>query len=522
MQSLTEKARDLWGRYRRYYLLSFVSGLLAYGFALTNILNNHDSVFYMPNGYGAGLSSGRWFLQLLGDLVNTVWGGNYHLPLFNGLLAILLVSGAACLVLSLLEIRQPLFAGPTVCLFTVAPCLGGAVLFLFTVHYYALAILFAVAGAWLTTRYRRGFLPGAVLIALSLGIYQGYFPLAASLLLLWLLGRCLTWGERPLSRLIWTWLKCLAALALAMGLYFLVLRLLLAATGTQLNTYMGIDQMGVLSLSELPGLILRMYRDVLLLPLQPKYGMAMAKVVRLAVLLCHVLSFGWMAWLLIRSRLRPALKLLAALAFALLPAAFDLIVLMCPHSDIFEIMSYGLLGVYLTPVLLLERIQDGKTGLLPLSSPRWRRAASALLALTLSLTALNYIWQDNINHMTMYYADQQTVNYFSSMLTAVRSAEGYSQDKRLAILGEAVYDPTFYNFIYESSGAQYRGNYRTYIDTYSWRSWLKNYFAFDQPMASQEETEELRLLPEVQAMPLYPDQGSVRVFGDVIVLKLSS
>lgn len=515
MEQHSDTLNRIYGRYRGVFWTAVVTGLFSYGFALTNILHNHDSIFYSPRDYGAGLSSGRWFLSLLGDFMEE-WWGNYSLPLFNGLIAVLLLAAAACLIISLLEIKSCALALPAAAVFTAFPSAGIAMLYIYTVHYYAFAVLLAVTGAWLTKRYRLGYLVGGVCICLSMGIYQAYFPLAASLLLLCLLGRCFSEDGEDFRQLFLTALRYLAALVLGIVLYFLLLRLLLRLFGVTLTSYSDINEMGQLSLAQLPQILLRAYREVLLFPLEPVYEVGLSKIIRFAFLLCQGASLVLFVLLLAFSRRSPLRKALAALCFLLLPLAFNLIVVMCYSTYIQGLMAYSLVCVYFLPLLLLELISE--TGKLrPSLCRRW---APALLSLTLALAAFNYAWQNNLNYMTLYYADQQTVQYFSSMLTRIRCTEGYSQDKKLAVVGDLIKDRSFYNFVSETSGAQYHGNFTTYIDRYSWESWFGPYFAFNQPRASREELEAAVTQEELEAMPCYPDDGSIRVVGDLILLNI--
>lgn len=76
-------------RFKKVFICTVMIGLAAHLFNLTNVLKNHDNMAMY--GYGAGIRSGRWFLQWIGELVGDVWG-NYNIPFFNGLLTIILLA----------------------------------------------------------------------------------------------------------------------------------------------------------------------------------------------------------------------------------------------------------------------------------------------------------------------------------------------------------------------------------------------------------------------------------------------
>ncbi len=520
MELGTEKLKEIYKRYRGLFFASFAAGLAAYGMMLTNVLNNHDSVYNLPSGFGAGVTSGRWFLELLGRLVEDWWGGNYVLPLYNGLFALFYISLAYCLIVSLLRLRSRPLAVLLGCLFTVFPSVAGSFLYIFTAQYYALSVLLAVAGAWLADRRKWGFLPGAVCLALSMGLYQAYLPLASALLLLCLLRRCFLGGEGEVRPVVAAAFRYLAALLLGLALYFIATAVSLRLCHVTLTAYNGINEMGRLSLAELPGLLLQAYKDVLLLPVYPVYGVAMSKVIRLAVLLCHVLSAALFVYLLLRARIKGLFRLGACLALLLLPVAMDLIVLMC-RPPISDMMSYGLVCLFFLPAVLLELASSEAVSFSKLPPRNSRSIAAGLLAAALFLAGLNYIWQDNSNYTALFYTNQQTVQYLNSMLTRIRSLDGYSQDRKLAIIGDSIADRSFYNYIGENTGAHLRGNFIYYTNSYSWKSWLQYYLGCAQPLAGPEETEALAKTDRVRAMPCYPDSGSLCLIGDTIVLKLA-
>lgn len=87
------------------FISSITAGLLAHLFALTNVLQNYDNMAILPGGYGTGLTSGRWFLTILGNFLNKIWG-NYNIPFFNGLLTIVILSITACIIVLMMDLQS--------------------------------------------------------------------------------------------------------------------------------------------------------------------------------------------------------------------------------------------------------------------------------------------------------------------------------------------------------------------------------------------------------------------------------
>ena len=172
--ALYRKIRREW---KTAFLTCFVLGLLIHMPILLSDIPNHDgldSMYFDQNM----ITSGRWFLT-----VACCISSYYTLPWLIGLLAMLYLGIAAVLLVEFLEVRQGLAAVLVGGLLAVFPSLASTFAYVFTMDGYMLAVLLAVLAVLLTKKYRLGFLPGALCLACSLGIYQSYLPFAVLLCL---------------------------------------------------------------------------------------------------------------------------------------------------------------------------------------------------------------------------------------------------------------------------------------------------------------------------------------------------
>ena len=78
------------------FLAAFLAGLAAHGYAFSNKLLNHDEIESLF-GKGATITSGRWGLEPV-KLLFPDWS----MPWIYGLISLLLISAAACLMLRIL------------------------------------------------------------------------------------------------------------------------------------------------------------------------------------------------------------------------------------------------------------------------------------------------------------------------------------------------------------------------------------------------------------------------------------
>ena len=78
-------------------ITALIIGILTHMFALTNVLHNYDSINASFHGFGVGVESGRWLLTFLSIVIHKFLGG-YNLPWFNGVIAIILLSVSAAVI----------------------------------------------------------------------------------------------------------------------------------------------------------------------------------------------------------------------------------------------------------------------------------------------------------------------------------------------------------------------------------------------------------------------------------------
>ena len=481
-------------------------GLIVHLFGLVNVLHNSDDIWIQPQGYGTGLRSGRWFLTFLGDLVKNLLGG-YNISWIKGLLFMILLAISAGFVVSALGIRSRKSAALIGAAFITFPTVTATMFYPYTTTYYGIAVLLSVLAAWILPRHKLGLLFSAVFSAMALGIYQAYLPMTVSLLVLMLLRQTLR-GEEPVSRLFLRGVYYCSAIVLGLLLYYAVLNLCLSIEGTTLNTYQGIDNMGKLSLAQLPALVLEAFLSFFTLASTDYCSLSQIPLLQIAYLLVLVLSAVMIVIALVTGKRKLSHILFCAFLCAAFPVAVNLIVIMCPDSRIYTLMVYSFVFVLAAPLVILETVDP--------DSLRKIFAKTAAVVLIVAICANSYL--ANVNYTALYFGNRQAENFFSGLVTQVRMTEGFDSEKEWAFLGRAN-DPLLTNPW--DNVRLYEGNTSVYklVTDYSWAVWIKHYIGYTVPTADAKTLEALAANEAVQAMPCWPDEGSIRVIGDNVVIK---
>lgn len=490
-------------------IAAFLCGGMTHMYALVNMLHNYDDIFKQPFHYGSGVPSGRFALEWLADL-SVLLGSGYDLPWVNGVLFLALISLAAGFLASALSIGRKRHAALIGMLLAVFPTATSILIHRFTAVYYGISILLAVLAVWVLPKGRWGLPCSAVCIALSMGIYQAYVPITVSIFVLQLLRQTLGGGtERPLAivrRGAW---DC-AALLLGLGLYYAVLKLALSFTGEELLAYQGIEQMGQVSLTALPGLIRDAIYLVCMLPVKNYCGINGTAFLKAVYLVLGAVSVILIACILLLRRPKlPMVLLTGALGVAFL-AAVNFIYIMCPDSHIYTLMVYAAALIGCAPVVILE--------CLPPLRERPQRLARGVVALGVALLIAGYAYEDNVNYTALYYCNRQVENYMNALVVQVRMTEGFDTDKEWAFIGE-IDDPLMW-FSW-SSGLTCGGNAapEDLLNCHSTMAWINQYFGYAPPVASEERIQALSQTEAVRAMPVWPNAGSIQVIGDTVVIK---
>lgn len=494
-----------------------ITGMLVHMYGLVTALHNYDDIAVQPAGYGTGTASGRWLLTLLGDLFKELFGG-HNLPWMNGILYIVLTALASGFIVLLLEIREPRHAAVIGMVMVSFPAFTNTMFFRYTVIYYGAAFLFAVLAAWVIDRHRLGVLFSALLTMLGLAIYQAYIPVTIALFVMMLIRQTLQKGTEWKS-LLKKGIGYALSVVLGLVMYLVSVKISLAVSHAALNSYQGINEMGNISLRKLPSIVWRAFANFYTMPLDNRYALATADMVKICYVCLWLVSLFVLGYTLYAGKTKGIIAAAAAVLMCIFfPLAADFIVVMCPESIIYTIMVYSFALVLCLPVMLIENMPSGD-GI-------WKQvtgAAKKAVLITIGIIIFCYSYQANVNYTAMYYTNRQIENYVSGIVTQVRMTEDFDSAKKWAFIGE-IDDPLMGNVWQNQQviGAGSTNNTnRDFLVAYSWKRWFGAYTGYNIPLASDERIQELADSVQVQEMPCWPDQGSVQVIDDTVVIKFA-
>ena len=523
---IKEKYDNIDKRIKMCFLSAFICGLFAHIYALTNHLYNYDELWHTPTGFGTGLEVGRWALSITVWIQKVLFDDCFTIPFINGMLTIILYAVAACFVVSALDIKDEFYAIIVGGLMTTFPALTCRMFFMFTTHYYAIGIAMAATGAWIIAKKKLNILKVMIAIALTvygMAIYQANFTTAVCILV----GNLLVWLITENVELKTAIKKCInyvLYLGACMALFLAGSKIALSITGKQMETYENLDKMGQLSMEQLIEGIIRCYKTFFKLPIIDVYSMNPNRIVKIAFLICFLVFLYTFVkvWMM---KKEVYMKVLVSLVFAVLPISVNLIIIMAISSGtMYSIMVYEIVFVFIISIACLEAIRTCNSDITAIPNKMVIDKVETLLnsvtAVMLVITVITYIWFANGNYLAMEYTNQHDNAYYQTLMTQIKSVDGYHADMPITMIGKPVVDSTYTRQDMIGGTFNISGKSSTNINAYSSWNIMTRVLGYDPVNRNSDEEEEyFRGLDEVVNMPCYPSSGSIKIIDDTIVIK---
>lgn len=486
-------------------------GVLAHLYMYMNRILNNDSVYMIKHNSGTTITSGRWFLHILVEIVNK-FNNNYITPWGIGAVILILYAVCACILVKAFDIKSKPLCCVLGALLITYPTVTSNNLYIFTAHYYAFAFLLACGSVLLLSKFHTlpAVLGSGLMIALSLGIYQAYLPFVLSMYVLLIMLDCLR-AEAVTADIVKTALRFLAALIGGLVLYFVINRCFLHLTGSTMNAYMGLDTMGKIDIASIPAILGKCYSNFFGLFLNEYHGINHKPWLRILMLLCCLFALAAIVYMILKNRICAVHIVFICITIILFPIAVGAIYIMTQAEDAICTMTvYATIFVFLLPICVADRLQLNLTV---------NKAFVVQMGLCAALVLVCFYYSSlaNETYLGLEYANQNTNAYFTELVTQIKSLDGFSTDLKVALIGE-IQDESL-----PQVDCDYiiRGTYSPaeLVNVHSRESFMTMHCGYNCTFV--ENTEDLLNDDRVKAMPAYPSNGSIRIIDDVIVVKFS-
>lgn len=364
------------------------------------------------------------------------------------------------------------------------------------------------------------------MLAFATSIYQATFVTATCIIVGKLLNDLLI-NNYKLKDLISKVINYIVFLFASIVSYILLNKAALSITGMELGNF-GEDYgtIGQISVDQLLVAIERCYKNFLKAGFKDVYAMNPNIIVRLAFLLCTA-TIVYVCFRMILKKNSVFQKIIFILVVLVLPIAVNLVYIMAATTGlIYSIMTFDMVFMLIIPISMLDTIS-----IVPatdkISDEKMRNyiigidlTMNGVLVITLILTVWSYIWFANGNYLAIKYTNEHDNAYYQTLMTQIKSVEGYNADMPVATIGVPVADSTYTRQDMIGKTFNLGGKARTNISVYSSWNIMTRILGYDPTLRNSDEEEEyFRGLDEVKDMPCYPSTGSIKIIDDTVVIK---
>ena len=513
------------------FLAVWMSSLLAHGFMYFNKFSYHDDMGELFR-LGGTFVYGRWFLGILGKIWSEMIG-NVSLPLWNGILSTFFISISALMVVRILDIRgvsRGVFVGS---LMMVFPAVVSTYAFMFTAPHYFFALFLGVFAVWLQEVLAidwKKILLSIGCLTLSLGIYQAYLAVPMCLVLLVILIKCNQENGSKVDILKFI-AKYLLILIASLGIYFVINLFFLKALQMEMTTAQGLNSGYQLSIQGIGSAIQNTYANFFAVEYDGIHTSMWMKLAVWVGLLCDIILAGVL--LLHRNpdngQKRSDLVFMKAGIVAVLllfPFTANAIYVLAGHEDtyIHLIMRYSLVFIWILPLVLLEQCERIEKALNPADQIKnpvlWFLKYS--LVFLIGIQILLYIHLDNTAYLKAFFVQEQSTSYFNRLVTKIETAPGYRDEYPVVYLGarEKFSDSmTGMEELERMSLTGFNGDLLYQVNDYTWETYMAYYCGYEPDEVLPPES--VADWTEIESMPCYPDEGSVVVRKETVVVKFA-
>lgn len=495
--------------WRLAFISTFVIGLLAHLYVFTNRLPNHDGMYNIYSSQ-AKVTSGRFFLGPASGM-----SSYFDLPWVIGLFSLLFLGLTTVCIVSLFNVKNNipiiLIAG----IIAAFPSVSTTFAYMFTADGYMFGSLLTIFGILITRNYKYGFIAGAIMLMLGVGIYQANISVVLAFITLYLI-TVILFTESTTKQLGFQILRFGLMTGIGMGLYLVAYKLYTNFFQGQITSYQGLDKVGQISLSDIPG----RYQDVKdsikefffnSIYAHQQYNLHELLNIGIIALLI-IITLIWM----VRKKLyqKPVHLIVLGLLVVTLPFSYYIVYFISLEAEYHMLMVFSLTTVYIYLALLLDQLSMNKATIIDTVN-------SWLSVALLTTTIVNFIIIANIAYMNMELRYEKSMHLANRVLIQIEQLENYEEVEKVGVVGRpplsarltAEVIPQRIPRMVGTTGESFL------VESDHYQKAFENYFGYQIRTANAEEMEEIQASQEFEDMPIWPAKGSVQQFDNIAIIK---
>lgn len=495
---------------------AFIWGIFAHGFMLFNKFSFHDDIVLLTGMRTEGLiSQGRWGMAFFVWILNKAFIFDYSLPAFKGLSAIFLMGVFWIALSNWLELKNRLglilISGIMIVCSTMASSFG----YMFSSPFLAMQLIFSLVSCNIICKAKTilelGI--GICICTFTIGIYQIGFVYILSLFILFMIHQTL--NERYSDKEFFlSGLRYLIISIISLVLYLAVNQIVLWLFNIKMTEYYGLNRMGIVSAGEYLKRAVKAY-ITFFLPNRFTYGNAYPRLAEILywmiIFVLFIYSFCCMLhWIKVK---KTNIMMQFTVLMFLFPVTTELLVVLSPAVYVHSMFTQNF--VYVLLFLIIEKNFEFRfQGMSRLKMVIAYSCFGVFLLLNIIFCQF-----DNACYLKANMLQEHAISYFNNLITRIQMVEGYTEETPIYFSGgdhkkeidsvRSEFDVIEIN-PYDASSLS---------NNYVWYTFMENWCNFKQPVINNPY--EYFSKEELDGMPIYPDDGGVKMINGIIVVRFS-
>ncbi len=488
------------------FFSALIIGFITHAYGFINLMPSFDNVQATMVHAEDMLFQGRWF-QKYAALITS----QYNMPWVNGIISILLLSFAITIIVALFKFKKTSSVILTVAILVSFPTIASNFSYLYMTDAFMVALLFSVLAVYISRRFVKfGFLISAIFICLSLGIYQAYICLSVALFVI-LPMISLIDKEKTNKEILFQGLKDIASLVIGVGLYYLMLKILLNYNNVELTNYQNIDQLNNVQILNFLPRIKEAYKGFFRYFTNHLFYYY-SKPIAIANIVVGVLSILYIAVIFIKQKVYKDLVsfVIFVMLVGIMPLAIYSIGLISAQG-IHYLMIFPFSIIY---VVLIKAGEDVSLISKNINVKNLTLWLTMLVAIIIFFS--NFIFA-NKSYLVLKVRFNQSYAYATKLSVRIESDEDFHTGMPIAICG---YSTVNHYLDSKLTGFNFKGRYMI-NKPISFYNFMWDYIGSDYNLVSTDELNKIMETAEYKAMPIYPENGSIKDVDGIFVVKLS-
>lgn len=491
------------------FFSAIIIGFLTHAYVFLNRLPNHDGMINIYNTQ-AKLVSGRFFLGPASGMSTF-----FDLPWVIGLLSILFLALSSVCVVILFNLKKKFSIIIVAGLIVVFPSVSSTFAYLYTADGYMLGILFTMLAIVLTREYKFGFLIGAILMGLAVGIYQANLSIAMAFITLYLI-YCILFTSIQ-NKHLWQLVGRFGLMGtVGMSFYFVVYKLYTNVFGGAITNYQGLDKVGAVSLGDFPNklpLIFQQLKGFFFYSYTTSNQFNFFEILNVVIFILIAIILP--IWILKKQLYKKVSQMLAlVILICTLPISYYILFFISPDVGYHMLMVFSISTTYIFLALYYEALDELKPAM-------FEKAMAWMVVFVLGLSIFNFSLIANISYFNMELRFEKSLNLGSRVLTRIEQLDDYKDIKKIAVSGRVPMKTKLAFEILPQSIPIMTGAMGDTVLTasYHYKSMLENFLGYRIDAASEEEMQAIYQTKEFEEMGEWPAKDSIRVFDDIVMIK---